>query len=255
LFMISQYKETERLAGIIMNDITEAKYFQQNLLINEKLLALGRVASGIAHEINNPLYAVLANAEEIADDKNSSPENRQYAEEIVDHVMNVSKIIKDLSSYSKTLRKEEFDEVSLNEVIEESLKLVKYSLNFLEVDVMKNLAELPTIRATKGEMQQIFINLINNAIHAMNGKGILELSSCYENKKILISIKDSGCGISEENQKHIFDLFFTTKKPGEGTGQGLHIVKKIVDMYNGTIEVKSKVGKGTTFYISFNMEK
>ena len=177
LFRIALQKESSKLAGIVINDITEARYFQEHLLNNEKLLALGRVASGIAHEINNPLYAVLSNAEEISDNENQNPETKRYAEEIIEHVLNVSNIIKDLSIYSKTLRKEDLDNIDLNNVIEESLKLVKYSSNYLEVEIVRDFSELPRIKALKGEMQQVFINLFNNAIQAMNGKGTLKIST------------------------------------------------------------------------------
>ncbi|MBA7707229.1 Signal transduction histidine-protein kinase AtoS [subsurface metagenome] len=238
-----------------MNDITDAKYFQQHLFINEKLLALGRVAIGIAHEINNPLYAVLANAEQISDDKNINEESKEYAKEIIDHIMYISNIIKDLSSYSKSLRKEEYTEIDLNKVIEESLKLVKYSTNYLDVTVNTKFSKLPDFYAAKGEMQQIFINLFNNAVDAMNGAGELKITSKYKDKEILISVSDTGYGISKENQKHIFDLFFTTKDPGKGTGQGLHIVKKILQKYNSEINLKSKEGKGTTFYLKFKTDK
>jgi signal transduction histidine kinase len=255
LFNITQFGHDQRLIGIILTDVTEAKYFQQKLLLNEKLLALGKVASGIAHEINNPLYAVLANAEEIAENKNLSEDIRDYADEMIDHVMNVSNIIRDLSTYSKTLRKEISDEIDINSVINESLKLVRYGSNFLEIDVETNLSSLSMINAAKGEIQQIFINLFNNAIQAMKGKGILQVSSEFIKNNIIIKITDSGCGIEKDIIKNIFDLYFTTKSPGEGTGQGLHIVKKIISMYNGTINVKSEVGKGTTFTIVFNINK
>jgi len=188
LFSIMQYEEGEELMGFIMTDISEAKTYQQKLFINEKLLGLGRVASGIAHEINNPLYAVLSNAEEIADNKKADTQTKEYANEIVDHVMNVSNIIRDLSTYSKTLRKEDYDEININEVIEESLKLVKYSSNFLEVEIEKTLSKVPMIKAAKGEMQQIFINLFNNAIQAMDGRGILRVSTSYIKNYINIII-------------------------------------------------------------------
>ena len=188
--------------------------------MNEKLLALGKVASGIAHEINNPLYAILANAEEIADSKNIPDKIKKYADDMIDYVMNVSDIIRDLSSYSKTLRKEDQDDIDLNVVIEESLKLVKYSSNFLQIKVKKNLKNLPTIKATKGEMQQVFINLFNNAIHAMKGNGILTVNSDYiDNETILIEITDTGTGIKEEYKPKIFELYFTTNPIGKGTGR------------------------------------
>jgi signal transduction histidine kinase len=255
LFTIPQYMEggENPLIGIILTDVTEAKYFQQKLLINEKLLALGRVASGIAHEINNPLYGVLANAEDIADNENLDPETKKNAKEMVEHIMHISHVIKDLSSYSKTLRKESYSNVDINKVIDESLILVKYSFNFADIDIIKKTYSLPTIKASKGEIQQIFINLFNNAIHAMDGEGELTIETKYKNNNIIIKITDTGKGIPEENIPYIFNLFFTTKNPDEGTGQGLHIVKKIVKMYNGKIDVKSKIGVGTTFIVKFKI--
>jgi len=254
-FRIPRFKNQEKLVGLIMNDISEAKYFQKNIIVNEKLLALGKVASGIAHEINNPLYAVLASAEEIAENENIDNETRAYAEEIINHVISVSNIIKDLSSFSKTLRKEETYEVDLNNVIEESLKLVKYSSNYLEINIIKNLVEIPLVKTTKGEMQQVFINIFNNAVQAMNGRGTLTVQTENKANKIIIKVKDTGSGIDKENLPFIFDLYFTTKNLEEGSGQGLHIVKKIITKYHGDIKVSSKIGKGTVFDIIFYINK
>ncbi|OHD10900.1 MAG: hypothetical protein A2086_01445 [Spirochaetes bacterium GWD1_27_9] len=251
-FSIPQYKESEKLVGLVLNDVTEAKYFQQKLMINEKLIALGRVATGIAHEINNPLYAVLANAEELASAV-IDEHNKQYANEIIDHVLNISNIIKDLSSYSKTLRNENIDHFDINYIIEESLKIVKYGLNYSSVEIVKIFGNIPKIKGTKGELEQVFINLINNAIQAMpGGIGKLTITTEVSNNVIIVTISDTGVGIPEEIISHIFDLYFTTKKEGDGTGQGLHIVKKILLKYNGRIEVNSVVNRGTTFKIYFN---
>ncbi len=254
LFLISQYKESERLAGIIFNDLTDAEYFQQHLLNNEKLISLGKIASGVAHEINNPLYAILANAEEINENKNIDKNLKKYAEEIIEYVMNVSNIIKDLSIYSKTLRREKLVNVDLNTVIEDSLKLVTYSSNFIEIKVTKNLSKIPLIKTTKGEMQQVFINLFNNAAFAMDGRGSLVVSSNYKDKKIIISVIDTGQGIAEEDQDHIFDLFYTTKEPGKGTGQGLHIVRRILEKYDASINFESKINKGTSVQLTFKVK-
>ncbi|MGA2479159.1 MAG: ATP-binding protein [Spirochaetia bacterium] len=251
LFLLPEAASAERLAGIIITDISDAKYFQNNLLINQKLLALGRVASGIAHEINNPLYAVLANAEEIADDASASEQTRVLAGEIVEHVVNVSSVIKDLSNYSKTLRREEKGEVDVNAVIEESLVLVRYGSNLMQVEIVRDLAPLPPVRAAKGEMQQVLINIINNAIQAMDGKGTLTIRSRHAAGRIEIEITDTGKGIADADLPFIFDLFFSTKGPGQGTGQGLYIVRKILALNEGTIGVKSTPGAGATFTLGF----
>ena len=244
LFSLPDDAAEGRLAGIIITDISDAKYFQNNLLINQKLLALGRVASGIAHEINNPLYAVLANAEEIADDTSASGETRVLATEIVEHAVNVSNVIKDLSNYSKTLRREEKGEVDVNAVIEESLLLVRYGSNLMQVQIAKALAPLPPVRAAKGEIQQVLINIIDNAIRAMDGKGTLTIRTRLADGGIEIAITDTGKGIREEDIPFIYDLFFSTKGPGQGTGQGLYIVRKILSLNDGTVSVRSAPGAG-----------
>jgi len=253
IFSINDSNKNTLYSGIVLTDVTESVNFEQQLLLNEKLLALGKVASGISHEINNPLYVVLANAEEIASSKEVNPTIKQYAEEIVEYSVHISDIIKDLSSYSKSLRNEAVVEIDINNIIEESLKLVKYSLNFTNMEIIKNFGEIPKISATKGEMEQVFINLLKNAMHAMNGIGVLEINTNFSKNNIFISIKDSGCGINKENLPNIFDLFFTTKREGEGTGQGLHIVKKILSKYNAEIRVESEINKGTTFFIEFKV--
>lgn len=249
VFHMPRAHQDDELAGLIISDISDAKYFQSNLLINQKLLALGRVASGIAHEINNPLYAVLANAEELAEDPGATPESRALAAEIVEHVVTVSGVIKDLSNYSKTLRREERIEVDLNAVIEESLKLVRYGSDLMGVTLVRELEPLPKVMAGRGEMQQVFINILNNAIQAMGGNGTITLRSWVTGGTITVSITDTGPGIGAEDLPRIFDLFYTTKKPGEGTGQGLYIVRKILELNGGSIRVETPVGGGATFRI------
>jgi signal transduction histidine kinase len=251
VFSIPRSAEGEKLVGIILSDVTEEKSFQQKMLTSEKLVALGRVAGGIAHEINNPLYAVLAGAEDIAEDDAASEDTRHLAGEIVDHVMSISAVVKDLSSYSKTMRKESVDNVDMNSVLQESLKLVKYGSNFMEIDTEMHLESLPAIRAVRGEMQQVFINLFTNAVWAMEQKGALSICSHRCDNGIQISVGDTGIGIDEENLPHIFNYLFTTKAPGEGTGQGLSIAKRLTERNGGEIRVESVVGSGTVFHLSF----
>ena len=251
VFSIPRSAEGEKLVGIILSDVTEEKSFQQKMLTSEKLVALGRVAGGIAHEINNPLYAVLAGAEDIAEDDAASEDTRQLAGEIVNHVMSISAVVKDLSSYSKTMRKESVDNVDMNSVLQESLKLVEYGSNFMEIDTEMHLESLPAIRAVRGEMQQVFINLFTNAVWAMEQKGALSICSHRCDNGIQISVGDTGIGIDEENLPHIFNYLFTTKAPGEGTGQGLSIAKRLTERNGGVIRVESVVGSGTVFHLSF----
>ena len=255
VFSIPGIPGDEKLSGIILSDVTDAKSFQQKLLTSEKLMALGRVAGGIAHEINNPLYAVLANAEDIVEDTEAVQETRTYAHEIIDHVMTISDVVKDLSAYSKTMRKEQADDINLNTVIDESLKLVRYGTDFLEIEAVTDLRPLPEISVIRGEIQQILINLFTNAIWAMDGRGTLTVSSNAHEGEITISVEDTGIGIPEENIPHIFNYLFTTKSVGEGTGQDLSIVDRLARRNNARIKVESSVGKGTTFSLVFNQRR
>jgi signal transduction histidine kinase len=145
--------------------------------------------------------------------------------------------------------------VDLNAIIDESLVLVGYSSNIMEVEIAKDLAPLPTVLAAKGEMQQVFINLFTNALQAMEGKGRLSISSRFTGREIEILVSDTGKGIKDADMPFIFDLFFTTKREGEGTGQGLYIVRKIIGMNGGDIVAKSTPGKGATFIIRFPVEE
>ena len=149
------------------------------------------------------------------------------------------------------MRKEIADNVDLNEVIDESLKLVRYGIDFMEIEVAADLKPLPQIKAIRGEIQQILINLFTNAIWAMEGRGTLRIASGEHDGLITIEVEDTGFGIPEENIPHIFNYLFTTKKSGEGTGQGLSIVDRLAKRNNGRIEVESTYGEGSIFRITF----
>lgn len=142
--------------------------------------------------------------------------------------------------------------MDLNEVLEESLKMVQLASKKASVEVIKKFQSIEKIRANVGEIQQVFTNLITNAIQAMNGKqGDLTLSTRSLEDSVEVKVSDRGMGIPQKYLGQIFDPFFTTKKPGEGTGLGLNIVYRIVTKYEGTIDVESKEQVGTTFTIKF----
>jgi signal transduction histidine kinase len=240
--------------GMIMKDITEQKEFQEQLIRGEKLAALGTLASGIAHEINNPLYGVLGTAEVIVDEAGSD-DLKKLANEIIDYTMQASDIVKDLSAYSRNLRDEKPKDVNINEVMEETIKMVSYSPQFIDIKIEKDLKDVPTIYAIGGEIRQVYMNIVNNAIQAMDGRGKLKLTSELCEDYIVTTIEDSGPGIPQGIISKIFDPFFTTKPPGEGTGIGLNIVYRIVTKYNGFISVSSKLGQGTAFTIKFHVSR
>ncbi len=234
-----------------MKDITEEQRLQEQLIQSEKLAGIGILASGVAHEINNPLSGIIGMAEVALEEEDVS-KNRGYLTDILNCAQRISEIVRGLRSYSRAAKKEELSFVDLNEVLEESLKMVQLAGKKASVEVIKKFQSIEKIRANVGEIQQVFTNLITNAIQAMNGKqGDLTLSTRSLEDSVEVKVSDRGMGIPQKYLGQIFDPFFTTKKPGEGTGLGLNIVYRIVTKYEGTIDVESKEQVGTTFTIKF----
>jgi PAS domain S-box-containing protein len=234
-----------------MKDITEEQRLQEQLIQSEKLAGIGILASGVAHEINNPLSGIIGMAE-IALEEEDPTKNESYLKDILDCAQRISEIVKGLRSYSRAAKKEEQGLVDLNEVLEETLKMVRLVAQKTPVEVIKKFRPVEKIQANIGEIQQVFTNLITNAFQAMDGKGgKLVLSTRSIGDSVEVKVSDDGMGIPQKYLNQIFDPFFTTKKPGEGTGLGLNIVYRIVTKHEGTIDVESKEQIGTTFTIKF----
>jgi signal transduction histidine kinase len=232
-------------------DITEEQRLQEQLIQSEKLAGIGILASGVAHEINNPLSGIIGMAE-VALEEEDIAKNKGYLTDILNCAQRISEIVKGLRSYSRAAKKEELSFVDLNEVLEESLKMVQLASKKTSVEVIRNLQSIEKIRANVGEIQQVFTNLITNAFQAMDGKKApLTLSTRSFKDSVEVKVSDHGMGIPQKYLSQIFDPFFTTKNPGEGTGLGLNIVYRIVTKYEGTIDVESKEQVGTTFTIKF----
>jgi PAS domain S-box-containing protein len=237
-----------------IKDITEEQRLQEQLIQSEKLAGIGILASGITHEINNPLSGIIGMAE-IALEEDLS-KNKDYLKDILNCAQRIGEIVKGLRSYSRAAKKEDVIPVNLNEVLEESLKMVQLAMKKHTVEVIKIFQPIEKIKANIGEIQQIFTNLITNAFQAMDGKGgKLVLSTRPLKDLVEVKVSDDGMGIPQKYLSQIFDPFFTTKKPGEGTGLGLNIVYRIVTKYEGTIDVESKDQIGTTFTIKFPIRR
>jgi signal transduction histidine kinase len=249
--------EKGHLISIIeyIEDTTEEQRLQDQLIQSEKLAGVGVLASGVAHEINNPLSGVIGMAE-VAMEEENLPEIKGYLKDILNCGVRISEIVKGLRTYSRIAKSGEQGLVDINAVLEESLKMVRLATKTTSIEVVKNFQSVDKIEANAGEVQQIFTNLITNAFQAMNGKGgALTLSTRSLKDTIEIKVSDNGMGIPQKYINKIFDPFFTTKKIGEGTGLGLNIVYRIVTKYEGTIDVESKEGIGTTFTIKFPIRR
>ena len=246
--------------------LSELATTQSQLVQSEKLAGIGILASGVAHEINNPLQGVFSKVNRILRKINDEKVVRDSAEKIKKYAEKMAEIVKELSKYSRDAGNESDSTVDLNTVMEESLKMASFSRDFIDISVKKEWGDIPTVPGNAGQMQQIFVNLITNAMDAMEGKGDLTLRtgistcsqggelSCQQGKSenmIFAEIADTGCGIEEETLSQIFNPFFSTKEAGKGTGLGLSMAHILTNKYRGDIGVKSRPGGGTTFKVSF----
>jgi PAS domain S-box-containing protein len=249
--------ERGKLLSVIeyVKDITEEQRLQEQLIQSEKLAGIGVLASGVAHEINNPLSGIIGMAE-IALEEEDPSKKESYLTDILECGQRINEIVKGLRSYSRAAKKEEFGQVDLNGVLEESLKMVQLATKASSMEVVKEFRSSEMIQANVGEIQQVFTNLMTNAFQAMDGKGgKLVLSTRSLEGFVEVKVSDNGMGIPREYLNQIFDAFFTTKNPGEGTGLGLNIVYRIVSKYQGTIDVDSKERMGTTFTVKFPIRR
>lgn len=241
---------------------------QEQLIRAEKLASIGQLAAGIAHEINNPLTAITMNIcsvldlyERVSKEINISPEiHEKFIKKmriVESEADRAAKIVKSLLMLSRKSKDQtEREECNINEIILDTLAPIEHQLQLSNIKIINNFEpNLPIVNVNKDQMQQVFLNLINNAKDAMPNGGSIEISTRTVNdektnkKFIEISFSDTGIGIPEENLNKIFDPFYTTKDPGKGTGLGLSVTQSIILNHGGEIKVKSKVGSGTTFTI------
>jgi two-component system, NtrC family, sensor kinase len=221
------------------------------LLQSEKMASLGKLAAGVAHEINNPLAGILIYANILLEDTSPEDHRRQDLKEIVDQTLRCKDIVQGLLDFSRQTR-HRWVMTDLNQSIRRTIGLLGKQALFHHIQLAEELdPDLPPLIADPGQVNQILMNLIINAVDAMNAAGTLTLRTypLPDSGKIGLEVSDTGCGIPEENLSSIFDPFFTTKEVGKGTGLGLSTVYGIVQEHRGAIEVTSRVGQGTTFII------
>jgi PAS domain S-box-containing protein len=245
------YGEDLELIGCegIAKDLTRVKTMMQQLVSSEKMVSVGQMAAGVAHEINTPLGIILGYAQLLKDDFEEGSEPYQSLEVIERQTKASRKIVADLLKFSRQTESERIN-LNLNEVIADVVAVTEHNLNLDHIRVHTNLEEqLPLAVGDAEKLRQVVVNLINNAHHAMEetGGGDLFLSTSHqpEEKNVTLEVRDTGHGIPKEVMASIFDPFFTTKPVGKGTGLGLSVSYGIMQDHGGTIEVESPVkGKG-----------
>lgn len=226
------------------------KTTQAQLIQREKLSAIGEFVAGVTHELNNPLTVVIGMSQ-LLKSIDANPEHGRYLDTIVAGADRCHKIVRGLLSFARQ-HPPERKLSSINDLVESTLMFVQYELRTSNVEVKTEYArELPQVLADPHQLQQVFLNIVNNARQAMEGnaQGCLRVQTILVDGKVVASFTDTGAGISEANIKKLFTPFFTTKEPGKGTGLGLSVSYGIIQEHGGEIQVTSEQGKGTTFRI------
>ncbi|MDR1777827.1 MAG: two-component sensor histidine kinase [Desulfovibrio sp.] len=237
-------------------------HIDARLLQSSKMAALGKMAAGVAHEINNPLMLIQENAGWIRDLlADEDPAKMQNFDEIVDstakiesHVARAKGITQRMLGFGRRMNPGR-TEIFLNQLAEQAIAMLKTEATARNIEIVQEPApHLPVILSDQAQLEQVFINIIDNAIDAIgrDGKVTVSAEACPEG--VRISFKDTGPGMDEETRRHIFDPFFTTKNVGEGTGLGLAICYSILGKLGGRIEVVSRPGQGATFIITLPLE-
>lgn len=231
------------------DDITKNKEMEATVISSEKLAAVGQLAAGVAHEVNNPLGGILNCLYNIQNKKLTDERKTEYLGFMEDGIKRVQKVVRQLLDFSQQ-HEPELVQTDINAMIEGIVPLFGHLISGKKVNFVTALGSgLPSILVDKHQMEQVVVNLILNAIQAVDGKGIISVYTSRTGDWFRISVKDNGVGISSEQVAKIFDPFYTTKGVGEGTGLGLSVSRGIVERHNGRIDVESTPGKGTTFHV------
>jgi len=227
---------------------TEKISLQQQLLTSEKLASIGLLSAGVAHEINTPLTGISSYVQ-ILQKKLTDTHYAQILGKIEAQTDRVGRIIKNLLNFARNPSDSSFHRVDLKVSLEEIISLIDYKLKNMNIELELDLASLPPVQAQGERLQQVFINLILNALDAMPEGGKLRIELLRAGREAAVSVADTGAGIKPEHLPRVFDPFFTTKGVGKGTGLGLSISYAIIKEHEGRIQVRSDSGKGSTFTV------
>jgi two-component system NtrC family sensor kinase len=224
---------------------------QARVAQSERLASLGMLAAGVAHEVNNPLGGILALTWLTLEDMQKGDPNRENLEEVVRQTERCRDIVKGLLEFSRQ-SKGNFELVDMNRILRETLALIGKQAIFFNINLVEDLEPaLPPVMADRSQLQQVFMNMLMNAVQAMEERGTITVKTRRNDTthSIEVAISDTGRGIPQDQINRIFDPFFTTKASGQGTGLGLSIAYGIVTTHRGTISVRSEPEKGSTFTV------
>lgn len=227
---------------------------QSTIIQSEKLATVGTLTAGLAHEINNPVAGLQNCIRRIQNDPSNLKQNIKYIKMMETAVDKIERVVGNLLNFTRK-QSGDFISLSINEIVENSLLFVSHRLEKLRISITNNLsADLPKIKGNKNQLEQVFLNLLINAIDSIEEKNQFDpdcekriiFFARKENDFLIVKIQDTGKGIPNNLLEKIFDPFFTTKSPGKGTGLGLSVVYNIIETHNGKIYFESQEGRGTT---------
>jgi signal transduction histidine kinase/CheY-like chemotaxis protein len=253
------YEETKRWSEELEHKVEartqELRAAQEQLLQSEKLASIGKLAAGVAHEINNPMGVILGFAQGILKTLPEDDSLRKPLTIMEKESLRCKRIVQNLLDFARH-SEPTLHLTNINELIDASCDLAGHQTSLQNVKLVKGYdPALPPIMADPNQLQQVFINIMLNAYQAMPDGGTLHLTTRRVGSELQVIFADTGTGIPPDNVQNIFDPFFTTKEVGEGTGLGLSVSYGIIKAHGGDIEVESKVGKGTTFVIKLPLDK
>jgi signal transduction histidine kinase len=240
----------------IGRDLTEIRQLEQRIVHAEKLATVGQLAAGVVHELNNPLTSISVYSDYLlkqAQEAGSKPSDVHKLKRIHESADRILRFSRELLAYARP-RAEEPRVLSVAELVSSSLEYCDHLITQRGVHVQVELdAALPPMMGVSAQLQQVLVNLITNACHAMpEGAGQLKLEARETPEgEVQIRLIDNGSGISPDHLTRVFEPFFSTKGEGHGTGLGLSIVRNIVELHNGRVMLQSEIGHGTTFVLTF----
>lgn len=248
--------ENSRLYQDLLQANRHLTNMQSQLVHSGKLAAIGQLAGGVAHEINNPLQIILGRVQMVLMEMEDSPVKNELTT-IQQETKRIASIVKNLLKFSRQDKREKpFEPTDMNQVMREALLLVRHQFEVAEVHIKEDLAKsIPAVNGDAGTLKQVFLNILINAKQAMNKNGRLTVISECDGRNVFMRVRDTGEGIPPEIIDKIFEPFFSTKDKTGGTGLGLSLSYGIIEKHGGTINVKSKVGEGTEFSIKLPVPK
>ena len=242
--LLSMLEDNNKIREKLEQHIVELKLSQEMLIQSEKLASLGKLVASMAHEVNNPLMIISGNAQLSLMEGTKEEEIKNNLKIIMEECHRAKNIIQSLLKFSRP-SKGETKEVDINKSIEMIVGLMEHPLKVINVAIKRNYQEnLPLISIDEAQMEEVFMNFVNNAVEAMPDGGVVTITTFLEGDFLRIDFKDTGSGLPEEVKKRLFEPFFTTKE--KGTGLGLPVCYGIIKAHNGEIKFASELNKGTT---------